>query len=285
MSDEQRITKAVCGCAGLLVFGVLSLFVTLAVTNGFGDPGEQRFWGNESSRYHAYETYSGTAIPRFTRTESEKLSQELVEPARRYGFCFGWKLTDGGDGMFGRSSVGTGSGSDQGGSAQEDGDHDRGSNRGPEIPAQVCDKWVELRVTVAYTSSTSEDWSGVAIEVAHSPNLSLNTPGSKDFASLGITAKSFIETPVDTTGHAVLALPLLLSEDNPELPRIQPESASEQPRETLPPGSSPGWIGRGLWLGVLGVIAVGSVVVGVIGLRRQGSGPSEGPPPPPPPQN
>ncbi|WP_026449325.1 hypothetical protein [Actinopolyspora mortivallis] len=282
MSDEQKKTKI--GCVGLLVFGIVSFFVTLAVTGGFGSTGEPRFWGDESSRYLTSKTYSGTSIPRFTREESAELSRALVEPARRYGFCFGWKLTDGGDGMFARSSTDTG---DEGWSVEDtDSDHDRGSNRGPQTPVEVCDEWVELRVTVAYTSRTSEDWSAVDIGVAHSSNLSLNTPGSEDFAALGITAKSFIETPVDTTGHAVLALPLLLSEDNPELPRIRPENASEEaPRENLPPGSSPGWVGRGLWLGVLGLVAVGSLVAGVIGLRRQRSGPSEGPPTPPPPQD
>lgn len=267
MSEQQQKYKV--GCAALFGFGVLALVVVNVATGLDSDADSPTFWDDESSRYSHQEIYSGQPIPRFTATDSEDLSQGLSEYEQQYGICFGWKLTDGA------------SDSDRSSSDPES-SYDRGSSRGPNTPVDVCDRWVELRATVAYTSSISDEWSAVELDVAESPDLSLATPGTPDFAELGMDAETFIESPVDATGHAALSLPLLLAEDNADFEVKQAESSGGTPQRSLPPadGGAQG-VGRWIWTSLLGLATAVAVVFGVRGMRRERTAQSgQGPPPP-----
>ncbi|WP_017972996.1 hypothetical protein [Actinopolyspora halophila] len=272
MSEQQQKYKI--GCAALFGFGVLALVVVNVATGVDSDADSPTFWGDESSRYSHQDIYSGQPIPRFTATDSEDLSQGLSEYEQQYGICFGWKLTDGTNDS-GRST------------SDRESSYDRGSSRGPNTPVDVCDRWVELRVTVAYTSSISDDWSAVGLDVAESPDLSLTTPGTSDFAELGMDAETFIASPVDATGHAALSLPLLLAEDNEDFEAKQAESSEgTSPQQTLPPadGGAQG-VGRWIWMSLLGVATAVAVVLGIRGVRRERAAQSGQDPPPPPADN
>ncbi|SDQ95034.1 hypothetical protein [Actinopolyspora saharensis] len=267
MSEQKQKYKVV--GAVLLGFGVLA-FVVLNLAVGLdADDDSPTFWDDESSHYYRYENYNGLSIPRFSSTDSENLSQGLNEYEQQYGICFGWKLTDG-----------TNDAEDA--SSDRPSSYDQGSSRGPNTPADVCDRWVELRVIVAYTSSTSDDWSAVDLEVAKSPGLSLITPSTSDFAELGIDAETFIESPVDTTGHAALSLPLLLAQNNADF-EIESAESSEgtAPQQSLPPADNgPQGVGRWIWMSLLGLVTVVAVVLGIRGVRRERTAQSGQAPPP-----
>ncbi|WP_043576261.1 hypothetical protein [Actinopolyspora erythraea] len=286
---------------GLLAFfGLAAVVLTLIVLGTGGKGGSDSFYGEESSRYSRMQSYGGQSIPRFTDTESRQLSQELAEAERRYGICFGWKLTDGDDdleyselyesepdydiGMPDGEDSGSGeSRPDESTSPNDPADsYDQGSSRGPNTPASTCEEWVEVRATVAYTSDYSDDWSAVELTVEQAPDSGMDLPHESDFAELGITAERFIEAPVDTTGQAALALPLLLSQEG-SLPAHPAESrAGAQPEESLPDADAgPAGLWRWIWLGVLGTVTVVSLVLGVVGIVRQrNANDSDGPPPP-----
>ncbi|NYH78999.1 hypothetical protein FHR84_002333 [Actinopolyspora biskrensis] len=272
MSEQQQKYKV--GCAALFGFGVLAMIVVNVATGLDSDDESPLFWDDESSRYSRQDTYTGQPIPRFTPTDSEDLSQGLSEYEQQYGICFGWKLTDG-------------SNDSERSTSDPESSYDRGSSRGPNTPADICDEWVELRVTVAYTSSVSDRWSGVGLDVAESPGLSLTTPGTSDFAELGMDAETFIESPVDATGHAALSLPLLLAENNEDFETKQAESSEgTPPQQSLPPadGGAQG-VGTWIWMGLLGLVTALAVGFGIRGVRRERAAQSGQNPPPPPADN
>ncbi|SDP03447.1 hypothetical protein SAMN04487905_101517 [Actinopolyspora xinjiangensis] len=298
----NRNSKVVLGV--LVVLGLAAWVITLGLIGSGGDDESSAFHSDETSDYHRWENYAGQSIPRFTDTDSRQLSEELAEAEQRYGLCFGWRLTDGGED---RETSGP-SDYDIGGSGEEDSSsesdsgfdfetsdpdeftseedpshsYDQGSSRGPNTPADTCEEWVEVRATVAYTSEYSEDWSAVELTVEQSPDSGMELPHESDFAELGITAERFIEAPVDTTGQAALALPLLLSQEGSLPARPAESSTGTQPEESLPDAGTaiPG-LWRWIWLGVLGAVTVVSLVFGVVGIVRQRSAnDSDGPPPP-----
>ncbi|MGJ7908200.1 hypothetical protein ACOQFL_17180 [Actinopolyspora sp. H202] len=264
---------------GLLAFfGIAGLVLTLIVLGTGGNGGSESFHGDESSRYVRSQTYSGAPLSGFTETESRQLSEELAEEEQRYGICFGWKLIDGSDGYLSSSSDSSPY------EELSESDYDQGSSRGPNTPASTCEKWVEVRATVAYTSTTSEQWSAVDLEVAQAPDSDMDLPYDSDFAELGITAERFIDAPVDTTGQAAIALPLLLTQEG-SLPARPAESRTEtRAAEPLPSADTgvPG-LWRWVWLVMLGIVTVLGIVLGTVGVVRQrGGNGSDGPPSGPP---
>ncbi|RCW40131.1 hypothetical protein DFQ14_11210 [Halopolyspora algeriensis] len=274
------------GC-GLAIGIMFVLYVIVfGATDGFGLGSDTQFYGDESDRYSEYRTYTGQPIPRFSAADSRRLSQALSDSEERYGICFGWKLTDGSKDAAGSYDP------DSGQEAESDppSSFDRGSSRGPTTPASTCPRWVEARVTVAYTSESSEDWSGVELEVAGSDNFeSYELPfDNNSFADLGIDAETFIDQPVTTTGHAALALPLLMTENGTLDPKPV-RASSDAPPQPLPPASS-GMRGLGtwLWLGFLGLLTVSATVLGFRARAHRKPVPTTpagppGPPPGPPP--
>ncbi len=261
-----------CGAAIAIVF-VLYLVVFWA-TGGLGLTGDDTdFYSDESDRYSENQVYLGNPIPRFTPQDARALSQALSEAEREYGVCFGWKLTDGGeDAEPYRESV-TESATDPPAS------YDQGSSRGPDTPASTCPRWVEVQVTVAYTSESGESWSGVGLRVEGSQNFSSSDlPGEEDFAELGMTAEQFIDAPVQTTGHAALALPLLLVQ-NGALEAPASDRAAGEPARPLPPaegGGTSAWV----WFGILTALTLVAAGLGITGTarRRKSSEPPPGPP-------
>ncbi|GAB3552910.1 hypothetical protein J2S53_003642 [Actinopolyspora lacussalsi] len=315
-TNDNKTGKTV----GLLAFfGIAALVLTLIVLGTGGKGGSESFYGEESDRYSRAQSYGGQSIPRFTDADSRQLSEELAEEERRYGVCFGWKLTDGSDDLEYSELYESQPDRDIGMPDEEDSEasqsdesnspadpahsYDQGSSRGPNTPASTCEEWVELRATVAYTSATSEQWSAVELEVAQDSGSNMDLPYDSDFAELGITAERFIEAPVDTTGQAAIALPLLLTQEG-SLPARAAESRTEtRAAEPLPSADTgiPG-LWRWVWLVVLGIVTVLGIVLGTVGLVRQRGGdggdgrdgppsgpPEQGPPPgqqppqPPPP--
>lgn len=266
------------GCAIAVVAVFVLFLIVYWVTDGF-DTDDAEFYSDESDRYSEYKTYLGSPIPRFTPQDAQSLSQSLARAEQRYDVCFGWRLTDGS--MDAESSSSSSSVSDSDPRAS----YDQGSSRGPDVPAETCSRWVEVQVTVAYTSESSDDWSGVDLEIEASENFPRSKlPDDDRFAELGITAEQFIDAPVPTTGHAALALPLLLTQSGLlNEPAPSGDSADSKPAQPLPPAESEGsmaWI----WVGVLGALTAVAAVLGIVGLvrsRSNGSGPS-GPPPGPP---
>lgn len=278
--NVQHQYKSGCGLAIGIVFGLY--VIVFGATDGFGLSEDTQFHGDESERYSEYRTYTGQPIPRFSAEDSRKLAESLSDSEAHYGICFGWKLTDGSKDAGGRYDPDTGAeaGFDPPAS------YDRGSSRGPDTPADTCPRWVEVRVTVAYTSESSERWSGVELDVAGSDDFEDHELpySSESFADLGIDAETFIDQPVAATGHAALALPLLMTEHGTLEPKPV-QAGSEAPRQPLPPadGGMSG-LGTWIWLGLLGLGTVCTTVLGFRARARQKSVPSTPPGPPGPPQ-
>ncbi|MDR7301641.1 hypothetical protein [Haloactinomyces albus] len=276
------------GCGLALVIMFVVYVIAFGVTGGFGlDGDDARFYGDESDQYSRSGYYFGQPIPRFSNEDSRRLAQALSDSEKRYGLCFGWKLTDGSEDADEDYDTETGTLRPSGPDPRSS--YDRGSSRGPNTPAGTCSRWAEVQVTVAYTEEDSESWSGVDLDVVGSDNFeSYDLPDSSDFAELGIDAETFIDRPVATTGHAALALPLLMTENGTLEPKpVSPGNSAGKPEQPLPPadGGMSG-LSTWIWLGVLGAVTVLGLVLGFRGVARQKSAPSTppGPPPGPPTQ-
>lgn len=268
------------GCGLALVIMLVVYVIAFGVTGGFGlTSDDAEFYGDESDRYSEYGRYSGQPIPRFSAEDSRRLSQALSGAEERYGICFGWQLTDGGK----DADPSYSSGSARQSEPDPPSSFDRGSSRGPSTPADTCPRWVELQVTVAYTTGSSERWSGVDLEVVGSPDFeSYELPyDNDDFAALGIDAETFIDQPVATTGHAALALPLLMTENGALEPKPVQATPGE-PRQPLPPaGSGMSGSGTWVWASVLGLVAAAAALLGLRARRKSGAAAAPGPPVPP----
>lgn len=194
--------------------------------------------------------YDGAPIPQFTSMDAENLAGDLAEAEERHGMCFGWSLQDGATG-----------------------DVQYGSSRGPGIGANTCDSYASVELTVAYTSESSESYDGAAIDVVGSPDISgVYELSQSDFDRLGITREVMVDDPVAATGHAALALPLLLIETgdldpvSDAAPGVD-ESATTDPMPAAT--SSDLSVTRVLPIVLFGLGAIGAVAAGVVVSRRQ----------------
>jgi hypothetical protein len=248
---------------GILLGGLLAVLVLVLVPLSLvGDSGSTGFITEDTTYYRESGTYVGSPIPGFTSAEAQQLSDRLAEAERRNGgVCFGWKLTDGGDG-----------------------DVQRGSSRGPNTPADTCARWVETQAFVAY----DVDFDAADIEVEVSPDFAASAsqlPSTGDYADLGINADALVADPATATGQAAMATPLLLVETGVlPAPPAQSGEPAARPSQPLPSGDGSGssvavWI----WLFLLGIVAV---LAAVLGFRSIAKHKRNGPPPPGlPPQN
>ncbi|MGH3452122.1 MAG: hypothetical protein ACRDQW_15665 [Haloechinothrix sp.] len=248
----------------LLIVG--SALALLSGCGGFGD--DKSFTDANSTLYFASGVYDGQPIPMFTPQDKQQLSTRLADLEQQYGLCFGWTLQDG--------------------ATKE---VQAASSRGPDVRADTCPSWVEVRVGVAYVSESSSSFDAADVEVAASPDL----PGASsinrdDFVKLGIDAAALIDDPVSATGHAALALPLLLIEAGALEPGDVQEQADEptQPAQPLPASGDSEFPGGTIFLLVLlGVGAVVAIVLGFASMRRgrdessAGASPTDRWPPPP----
>lgn len=278
------------GCAVAVAIAFVFFVIVYWATDGFGGD-DAEFYSDETDRYSEYQTYLGNPIPRFTPNDSRSLSNALAESERRHGVCFGWKLTDGSEDA--EQDYGA---DDSVSDTDPASSFDQGSSRGPNVAAETCSRWVEVRVTVAYTSASSENWSGVELDVAASDDFANSKlPDLDEFAELGITAERIIDAPVQSTGHAALSLPLLLTQSGAlNEPAGGGNPQESKPAKPLPPAEGEGSLAW-FWIALLGVVTLVAAGLGIAGAVRRGSdgsGPSgppgggQGPPPPPgpPPQ-
>jgi len=246
---EQQLRRGGWGCLVLVVVFILVVF--FAWPSGEGD--SRTFTDSQSDLYRDTGIYNGAAIPSFNKTDQRRLSDELAELQHTYDMCFGWVLKDGSTG-----------------SVQQ------GSSRGPGKRADSCDSWAEVHIVVAYTSQNSADYDAADISVATSPDLPEDTSDvRKTFAELGIDASTLIDDPVSATGHAVLALPLLLIQQGVLEPQersstADPESGPSAGNERLTDtGGSDFPVGTVVIIGLLGAGAVAAIVTGVVTTRKQ----------------
>lgn len=158
-------------------------------------------------------TLFGMEIPQFTPADATALSGELADLEQMHGICFGWTLKD----------AGTGATS-------------TGSSRGPAISARSCPRWAEADVVVGYTAESSEDADAADVTLLTSPDLSAAV-GDAEFERLGVTPDALVDDPVAATGHAALAVPLLLVEAG-ALP-APPEPTAAQPLDPLAAAQAP----------------------------------------------
>ncbi|MFC7341173.1 hypothetical protein [Saccharopolyspora griseoalba] len=251
---------------GILVAVVLGVLVLVLVPLSlFGDSGSTGFSTEDTTYYREGGTYVGSPVPGFTSTEAQQLADRLAEAERRNGgVCFGWRLTDGGDG-----------------------DVQRGSSRGPNVPVDTCARWVETQAFVAY----DVDLDAADIEVEVSPDFSAEAsqlPSEEDYADLGINADALVADPAAATGQAAMATPLLLVEAGVlPVPPAETGQSGGAPSQPLPSGDGSGssvavWI----WLVLLGIVAALAAVLGFRSMAKQkrDTPPPPGPPPGPPPQ-
>lgn len=192
--------------------------------------------------------YDGEPIPTLTQPDRENLQGNLAKLEQQYGgVCFGWQLIDASSG-----------------NTQE------GSSKGADIPASNCPRWARAVVKVGYTSESSEAQDGADVYVEASPDLkSASLIGGSEFDRLGIDPGAMVDDPVATTGHAALAVPLLLVEAG-DLPAIEAAPAGTTPQlANLPSdsGDSDFPIFRVLLVILLGLGSVSLIAVGVVQWR------------------
>lgn len=241
--EQQR--RAGAWVAVLIVVAIIGGAVWLF--SGGDDSGS--FTDDDSDLYSAQELYGGQSIPNFSTRDEQRLSRALAELEDAHGVCFGWTLTDGATGNV-----------------------QFGSSRGPDVRASTCSSWAEVRVAVGYTSASSADYDAADISVAASPDLGKAAGITREnFVELGIDADTLIADPVGATGHAALALPLLMIQQGALQPAEQPPSKvgpSNPPRSLPASGGTDFPVGTVLLLAVLGIGAVVSIVFGIKATRR-----------------
>ncbi|WP_051399553.1 hypothetical protein [Haloechinothrix halophila] len=235
-----------------VVSGLLFAVAAMALSGCTVDP--------EVDPYSSAMYYDGAPIPRFTSVDAENLAGDLADAEQRHGMCFGWSLLDGSTNI-----------------AQT------GSSRGPDIDASTCESYAIVRLSVGYTSESSEFNDAAGIEVFGSPDHpAVNSLSEADFERLGITREVMVDDPVAATGHAALALPLLLIEAG-ELEPVDDTAADTNGAATatarpLPDAGGTDFPITGIVsIGLFGLSAVGAVVTGVVMSRKTSSG--EGSPP------
>ncbi|WP_190819155.1 hypothetical protein [Saccharopolyspora pogona] len=236
-----------------LVLAVVGFFVAVGVVGSLigvlgGDPAQTTFTSEESTHYSEGQRYSGPPIQRFTPAEAQQLAQGLAAAEAAHGVCFGWKLVDASTKQF-----------------------DQGSSRGPNIPAETCPRWAEVRVFVA-AGSTEDDPDAADVKVAASDDLA-SLPGVDDFVNLGVTADSLGEEPVTVAGQAALGLPLLLVETGAlKAPPVADDASGNASAPPLPRGDGSGsnWLAWA-WLGGLGVVVVLALLLGFRARAKQKS--------------
>lgn len=242
---QEQLRRGGWGCVVLVVV-FLGLMVWL-----FSDMGENvSFTDQDSDLYSAQHIYSGVPVPNFSTSDAQRLSRALSESAQTYDMCFGWSLKDG-----------------------VTGEVQYGSSHGPDVRATSCPRWAEVRVAVGYTSASSPNYDAAIISVAASDDFPQASGITRqEFAELGIDADALIADPVSATGHAALALPLLLIQEGALQPPEKPQGkvGPSNPPTSLPADDGADFpVGTVVLLGLLGLGGVTAVVLGVRARRRE----------------
>lgn len=242
---EQQQRRAGAWVAVLIVAAIIAAGVWLFSDSA--DSGD--FVDEDSDLYSAQAFYGGSSIPNFSARDEQRLSEALAQLEDTYGSCFGWTLTDGATGNV-----------------------QFGSSRGPDTRATTCSSWAEVRVAVGYTSVNSADYDAADISVATSADLDEAASITREnFVELGIDADTLIADPVGATGHAALALPLLLIQAGALQPVEQPprQAGPSNPPRALPESDDLGFpVGTTLLLVALGAGAVAAIGAGIKATRR-----------------
>lgn len=244
---QQQLRRGGWGCLLLVVaFVAVALFAWPS-----GNGGDNRtFTDSNSALYKPGAFYNGQPIPRFDTSDQKRLAKKLTELEDTYDMCFGWVLKDG--------------------STDE---VQQGSNRGPGKRAARCESWAEVRIVVGYTSESSPDYDAADISVASSDSAAGDSGNVRQtFAELGVDANALIDDPVSTTGHAALALPLVLIQEGVLEQRDRPtttQSPSGSKERLSEDGGSDFPIGTVVIIGLLGAGAIAAVVAGIVGSRKK----------------
>lgn len=241
---QEKLRRGGWGCI-VLVAAFIALLVWL-----FSDLGESvAFTDEDSDLYSAQNIYSGVAVPNFTPSDEQRLSRALSDLEQTHDMCFGWVLKDG-----------------------VTGEVQSGSSRGPDVRATSCSRWAEVRVAVAYTSASSPNYDAATISVAASEDFPQASAITRQaFAELGIDADALISDPVSATGHAALALPLLLIQEGALQPVEQPQGTvgPSNPPTSLPAAGGLGFpVGTVVLLALLGLGGMTALVLGVRARQR-----------------
>ncbi len=230
------------GC-GVTIVVVVGAVAFTAVQSLFGSD-VSSFAGGETKQYDSSTQVDSPApIENFTGRAADELSKTLARAEKEHGVCFGWSLTDGSDNST-----------------------ERGSSRGPNVPADTCSRWAETRVVVVENGGSGEyDYDYASIDTRASSDIS-PTPGAEDFVPLGFSAERLVAEPAIETGQAALALPLLLIEKRALQAAPRDRDVQEAtPATPLPPsdGTNAGltaWV----WVVLFGMAAMAFTVVGFV---------------------
>ncbi|MGH3713956.1 MAG: hypothetical protein ACRDT4_10925 [Micromonosporaceae bacterium] len=183
--------------------------------------------------------------------DSAALVEQLARAYQTQKICYGWRLyATHGDEVSYDADVDTDS---------------LGSNFGvgddvTERTADgTCERWIELGAAVTYTPESSESNDSASLSVTTSDSLPADLGTTLEQAletRIGITEAALIDEPVDTLAQAVLALPLLVAEE--EIAPPVPAASTAGTPDQLGTTGSDWW--REQWLLIVG--AVGLLVVG-----------------------
>ncbi len=194
------------------------------------------------------------STPTITREDAQAVVDNLAAAYQVQGVCYGWSLSIT---NFARSGERVES---------------VGSNFGTgielvDIPETVeCEGRVRLTAQVTWTSEQSESEDSGSLRIDTEPNAALGPLLTSQLADLGVTVHALIDDPIEVWAQAMLALPLLMTENGafePVPPVISPPSSAI----TAPEVGSDWWRRHGMtstiavvcfvlallcvWLGVL----------------------------------
>ncbi|BCB77593.1 hypothetical protein GCM10022251_63100 [Phytohabitans flavus] len=187
----------------------------------------------------------GTVVPAPDAEMRAATVAGLAKATAAQGVCYGWHLSS--------STSQTTQGSSLGADVPVDSDPSR------------CAKWVEVRVYVDWTSSSSEASDNADVSILSS---GVAAPPVSQLNQFGLTEGVFIDQPDRAICQAALALPLLLAERGavPPVPAPAP-GATAQP---LAAAGSDFW--RDRWAYVVGgtvLVVLAILIIGVGWFERR----------------
>jgi len=179
--------------------------------------------------------------------DRQEVVAQLARATTAQAVCYGWQLTDG----TGRTVS-------------------RGSNLGDTVPVDSdpgsCVKWVEVRAQVTYPPDSSEAEDQATVTVVGSPSLRLDPGVVNRLARLGLAPAAFVDDPGWAICRAVLALPLLVAEAGSAEPAPTPSGAPTSTPQALADPGSDFWRDRLLFILVAGGVALGGLLMLLIGI-------------------
>lgn len=191
-----------------------------------------------------------------THSDEQTLAKDLARATDYQNICYGWQLALQ-DNYSGHS--GTTVGSNQGGSRPLD--------------TGKCDRWVELRASITWTSNSSSSPDFGRYTIRASPDLTSKLPNTNQLERIGFSQKEVVNNPSVAVENLMEGLPLLMAENDAAKPlpvkeKAKPSESAAQPVDV----NSDKWRNhKGMLIfgsiAILGAIAC--LIVGVVVWRRR----------------